>query len=95
LQIPPCPEKRTEQEALTIERIKMADRYVGKCSHLFEEFARLFWQRDDYAGPAGRMRAQAALQQWMEKAREAEILELKAFTAKLFQDTEAVTAAMV
>lgn len=29
------------------------------------------------------------------KAREAEILELKAFTAKLFQDTEAVTAAMV
>lgn len=50
-------EKRTEQENLTIEGTKMVDRHVGKCCDLFEEFARLFRQRDDYAEPSGHDRA--------------------------------------
>ncbi len=91
------PEKRTEQQTLTIERMKMVDRHVvGKCCHLFEEFARLFRERDDYVDDVdGRNRARAALQQWMEAAKESEIPELKAFVAKLLQDLEAVVAAMV
>ncbi len=35
------------------------------------------------------------LQQWMEEAKESETPELKAFAAKLFQDMDAVVAAMV
>lgn len=35
------PEKRTEQETLTIEHMKMVDHHVGKCCCLFEDFARL------------------------------------------------------
>jgi hypothetical protein len=90
------PEKCTEQQRLTIERIKMVDRNVGRCRHLFEEFARLFRERDDYVDDvAGHNRAQAMLQQWMEEAKESEIPELKAFAAKLLQDLEAVVAAMV
>jgi transposase len=46
------PEKHTEQETLTIERMKMVDRHVGKCCHLFEEFARLFREREDYVDDA-------------------------------------------
>jgi len=42
------PEKRTEQETLTIQRMMMADHHVGKCCHLFEGFARLFRERADY-----------------------------------------------
>jgi transposase len=90
------PEKRTEQETLTIERMKMVDRHqVGKCCHLFEEFTRLFREREDYVDAAGHNRARAVLQQWMEEAKESEIPELKAFAAKLLQDLEAVVAAMV
>ncbi len=89
------PEKRTEEEMLTIERMKMVDRHVGKCCHLFEEFARLFRERDDYVGVSGHKRARAALQRWMEEAKESEIPELKAFAAKLLQDMKAVVAAMV
>jgi transposase len=90
------PEKRTDQQALTIERMKVADRHVGKCCLLFEEFARLFRYRDDYIDEvAGHNRAQAALQQWMEEAKGSEIPEIKAFVAKLFQDMDAVVAAMV
>jgi transposase len=89
------PEKRTEQERLTIERMKMVDHHVGKCCQLFEEFARLLREREDSAEPDGDDRARAALQQWMKEARESEIPELKAFTEKLVQDMDAVTAAMV
>lgn len=89
------PEKRTEQETLTIERVKMVDCHVEKSCCLFEEFARLFRERDDYVGAVGHKRARALLQRWMEDAKESEIPELKAFAAKLFQDLEAVVAAMV
>jgi transposase len=90
------PEKRTEQEALTIERMKIVDRHVvGKCSHLFEEFALLFRERDEFAKPDGGDRARAALQRWMEEAKGSEIPEIEAFTEKLFQDVDAVVAAMV
>jgi transposase len=89
------PEKRTEQEALTIERMKMVDRHIGKCSHLFEEFAELFRESDDYAEPNGDDRARELLQWWIAEARESEIAEIEAFAVKLFQDIEAVAAAMV
>jgi len=39
----------------------MIDGHVGQGSVLFEEFARLFRERDDYAGTAGHNRARAAL----------------------------------
>lgn len=89
------PEKRTEQQTLSIERMKMVDRHVGKCCHLFEEFARLFRQRDDYADVAGHNRARVVLRQWMGEVKESEIPELEAFGAKLSQDIEAVVAAIV
>ena len=89
------PEKRTEQEVLTIERMKMVDRHIGKCCHLFEKFARLFRESDDYAEPIGDAKARELLQRWMAEARESEIAEIEAFAAKLFQDIEAVAAAMV
>ncbi len=89
------PEKRTEQETLTIERMKMVDHHAGKCCQLFEEFARLFRERDDCAELGGDDRARAALQRWMEEARESKIPEVEAFAAKLFQDMDAVVAAMV
>jgi transposase len=89
------PDKRTERETLTTERMKMVDRHVGKCCYLFEEFARLFRERDGYVGAAGHNKARTALQQWMEEAKKSEIPELKAFAVKLFQDMDAVVAAMV
>ena len=75
--------------------MKMVDRHLGKCCHLFEEFARLFRESDDYAEPNGDDRARELLQRWMAEARESEIVEIEAFAAKLFQDIEAVAAAMV
>jgi transposase len=89
------PEKPTEQEALTIERMKMVDCHIRKCCHLFEEFVRLFRKSDDYAEPNGHDRAREWLQRWMTEARESEIAEIDAFAVKLFQDIEAVAAAMV
>jgi transposase len=89
------PDKRTEQETLTIERMKAVDRHVRECCHLSEEFARLFRERDHYADAAGHNRARAVLQRWMEEAKESEIPELAAFATKLRQDVEAVVAAMV
>jgi len=76
--------------------MKTVDPQVGKCTQLFEEFARLFRERVDYVDDAaGRNRARAVLQRWMEEAKESEIPELKAFAAKLFQDIQAVVAAVV
>jgi transposase len=90
------PEKRTEQERLTIERMKMVDRHVvGKCCHLFKEFARLFRERDESGKPKGDDRAQALLRRWAKEAKDSEIPELKAFAEKLLQDMDAVLAAMV
>ena len=89
------PEKRTEQETLTIERMKMVDRHVGKCCHLFEEFARLFRESDDCTEPNGHDRARELLQRWTAEAEESEVAELKAFVVKLRQDMEAIVAAMV
>jgi hypothetical protein len=59
--------------------MKMVDRHVvGKCSHLFEEFARVFRQkRRFYIDDAARhSRARAALQQWMEEANDSDLPEL-------------------
>jgi transposase len=89
------PEKRTEQEALTIERMKTIDDHVGKCCCLFEEFARLFRYREDHIDGASKEEARVSLKEWMEKAKESEIPELEAFATKLSQDMEAVVAAMV
>jgi transposase len=75
--------------------MKMVDRHIGKCCHLFEEFARLFRGSDDYTEPNGHDRTRGLLQRWMAEARESEIAQIEAFAAKLFQDIEAVAAAMV
>jgi transposase len=89
------PEKRTKQETLTIERTKMTDRHVGKCCCLFEDFAYLFKSREDRLTGARDEETQTLLEQWMEEAKESEILELKAFAAKLLQDMDAVVTVMV
>ncbi len=89
------PEKRTEQETLAIERLKRGDHDLEKCSRLFEDFARLFREREDYANGARDEKARALLQQWMAEAEESGMPELKAFVVKLRQDMEAVVAAMV
>jgi hypothetical protein len=62
----PWHQERETKEVALEERMKMIDGHVGQCSVLFEEFARLFRERDDYAGTAGHNRARAALQRWME-----------------------------
>jgi transposase len=89
------PEKRTEQETLAIERMKGVDPHARRCCCLFEEFARFFRERGDSTDAARRGMAQAALQQWMEKAKKSGVPELKAFAIKLGQDKEAVLAAMI
>ena len=89
------PEKRTEQEKLTIERLKRNDCELGKRCRLLEDFARLFREREDNTDGAGNEEARTLLQQWMSETEEAGIPELKAFAVKLRQDIEAVAAAMV
>lgn len=89
------PEKRTEQQTLTVERMRTIDGHVGECCRLFEEFARLFREREDSVSAAGHNRAQNSLEQWVEQAKESEIPEFKAFAVKLFQDMEAVVSAVV
>ena len=75
--------------------MKTIDDHVGKCCCLFEEFARLFRDREDHIDGASKEEARVSLKEWMEKAKESEIPELEAFATKLSQDMEAVVAAMV
>jgi hypothetical protein len=89
------PEKRTEHEELTIGRMKRCDHTIGKCCRLFEEFAELFRSRDEHTYAAKNVKAWALVQQWIEDAKKFEIPELKAFAVKLFQDVEAMVAAIV
>ena len=89
------PEKRTEQETLTIERLKRSDHELEECCRLFEGFARLFREREDHIDDAGDEKARVSLQRWVTEAEESGIAELKAFAVKLRQDMEAVVAAMV
>jgi transposase len=89
------PEKRTEEEKLTIERLKRSDHELEKCCCLFEGFARLFREREEHADGVQGEKARVLLQRWMAEAEESEIAELKAFVVKLRQDMEAVVAAMV
>jgi hypothetical protein len=89
------PDKRTQQETLTIERMKLVECHMGECCYIFEEFARLFWERDSYVGLAGYNRARAVLRRWIEEAKESEIPESKAFAAKFLQHIEAVVTATV
>jgi transposase len=89
------PEKRTEQQKLTVERMKVVDHQVGKCCHLFEEFARLFREREDSAELDGDDRVRESLGRWMEEAKKSEIPEIEAFAVKLSQEMDAVVAAMV
>lgn len=94
------PEKRTEQETLTIKRIKSTDPGFQKCCCMFEDFARFFRRSrcdstNGAADVAQRGEARATLQQWMEQAKKSGVPELKAFAIKLSQDKEAVLGAMV
>jgi hypothetical protein len=70
------PEKRTEQETLTIERLKRIDHELGKCCYLFEDFAGCL-EREDRTDGARDKEARTLLQQWMSEAEEARIPELK------------------
>ena len=89
------PEKRMEHEELSLDRMKGCDRTIGKCCRLFEGFAELFRRREEHTDAAENERAQASVRQWIEDAKGSEIPELKAFAVKLFQDMEAVVAAIV
>jgi transposase len=89
------PEKRTEQEKLSIERLKRSDHELEKCCPLFEDFARVFREREDHTDGARDEKARALLQRWMAEAEQSGIAELKAFVVKLRQDVEAVVAAMI
>ena len=75
--------------------MKMVDRHIGKCCQVFEGFAKLFRESEDYAAPNGHEGARELLQRWMVEARESETSEIEAFAAKLFEDIEVVAAAMV
>ncbi len=81
------PEKRTEQETLTIERLKRSERELEKCCRLFEGFARLFRQREEHIDGTGDEKARVLLQRWTVEAEESEIAELKAFAVSSFVKT--------
>ena len=75
--------------------MKSCDGEIGRCCRLFEEFADLFRGREERTDAAREEEAWTSVQRWIEDAKNSEIPELKAFAVKLFQDMEAVVAAMV
>jgi transposase len=84
-------ENRSEEEIQTLKRLKTVHRVMERCCTLFEQFARMLRDRK------GRTEEQAhsQLEEWTDQAKASGIAELKAFAVKLFQDMEAVQAAMV
>jgi transposase len=84
-------ENRSEEEIRTLQRLKTVHRITERCCTLFEEFAGMLRDKEQ----ASEEQARRQLEEWTERAKASEIAELKAFAAKLLQDTEAVVAAMV
>jgi transposase len=85
------PENRSEQESSTLERLKTVHRSTERCCTLFEHFAGML--RDKEYRSEEQMRGR--LENWIGEAKASGVAELKAFAVKLFQDMEAVVAALV
>ncbi len=85
------PENRSEQESSTLERLKTVHRSTERCCTLFEHFAGML--RDKEHRSEEQMRGR--LEHWIGEAKASGVAELKAFAVKLFQDMEAVVAALV
>jgi transposase len=85
------PENRSEQESSTLERLKTVHRTTERCCTLFEHFAGML--RDNEHRSEQQMRGR--LEDWIGEAKASGVAELKAFAVKLFQDIEAVVAALV
>jgi transposase len=83
-------ENRSEGEIRTLQRLKTVHWITERCCTLFEEFAVMLRDKEQRSKEQARSR----LEEWTERAKVCGIAELKAFTMKLLQDTEAVVAAM-
>ena len=84
------PENRSEEEIRTLRSLKKVHHITERCCTLFEEFAEMLRDNEQRSEKQARSR----LEEWTERAKVCGIAELKAFTMKLLQDTEAVVAAM-
>src|SRR5215218_7565503 len=84
------PENRSEEEIHTLLRLKKVHHITERCCTLLEEFAGMLRDKDQ----RNKEQARSRLEEWTERAKVCGIAELRAFTMKLLQDTEAVVAAM-
>jgi transposase len=85
------PENRSEEETSTLERLKTVHRTTERCCTLFEHFAGMLRDKEQRSEEQLRGR----LEDWIGEAKASGVAELKAFAVKLFQDMEAVVAALV
>src|SRR5215218_1870571 len=84
------PENRSEEEVRTLMRLTTVHRVTERCCALFEQLAEMIRDKEQTSQEQVRSR----LEEWTERAKVCGIAELRAFTMKLLQDTEAVVAAM-
>jgi len=84
-------ENRSEEEIRTLKRLKTVHRLTERCCTLFERFAEMI--RDTEQTSEEQVRGR--LEEWIWEAKASGVAELKAFALKLYQDMEAVVAAMV
>jgi transposase len=85
------PENRSEEETSTLERLKTVHCTMERCCTLFEHFAGMLRDKEQRSEEHLRGR----LEDWIGEAKASGVAELKAFAVKLFQDMEAVVAALV
>jgi transposase len=85
------PENRSEQETGTLKRLKTVHRTTERCCALFEHLAGMLRDNEHRSEEQTRGR----LEDWIGEAKASGVAELKAFAVKLFQDMEAVVAALV
>jgi transposase len=85
------PENRSEEEVRTLKRLKTVHRVTERCCALFEQFAEMIRDKEE----TSEERVRGRLEEWIGEAKASGVAELKAFAVKLFQDMEAVMAAMV
>jgi transposase len=85
------PQNRSEEETITLKRLKAVHQITERCCTLFEHFAGML--RDNEQRSEEQMRER--IEEWIGEAKASGVTELKAFAVKLFQDMEAVVAATV
>src|SRR5215212_4971859 len=85
------PENRSEEEVRTLMRLTTVHRVTERCCALFEQLAEMIRDKEQTSQEQVRGR----LEEWVGEAKASGVAELKAFAVKLFQDMEAVVAAMV